>query len=158
MADPFSIIASTVGLLDVCWRVGSYLSDVKAAAHNIESDLEGLQNEIDALRESNSVIEELQKKTTEAGLVSQLDQVPELRRIWKNIEENTRGCVAVVLKIEGEVKSIIGKSQQAKPKDRIDGIRKTIKRQSTDPQLARLHQSLSKYRQSSQMCLTALEM
>jgi len=49
MADPFSIITSTVGLLDVCYRVGSYLGDVKNAAKTIEKDLEGLREEIAAL-------------------------------------------------------------------------------------------------------------
>lgn len=134
------------------------MNDVKAAAQNIESDLEGLRDEIDALHRVNSVIQELQKKTTEAGLISRLDQLPELRRIWKNIEENARGCTDVVTKLQDEVKRIIGKNQQTKPTGKIDGIRKTIRRQSTDPQLARFHQSLSKYHQSSQMCLTALEM
>jgi len=149
--DPSSIISGSVGLLNVCWRVGSYLNDVKEAARNIEADLQGLQDEIDALRR-------IQKKTTEAGLISHLDQAPELKRIWKNIDENTRGCTAVLVKLEEEVKRIMGKSQQAKPKSKIDGIRKAVRRQSNDPQLLKFHQSLSKYHQSSQVCLTALEM
>ena len=156
--DTSSIISGSVGLLNVCWRVGSDLNDVKEAARNIEADLQGLQDEIDALRRINTVIEDLQKKTTEAGLISHLDQAPELKRIWKNIDENTRGCTAVLVKLEEEVKRIMGKSQQAKPKSKIDGIRKAVRRQSNDPQLLKFHQSLSKYHQSSQVCLTALEM
>jgi len=156
--DPLSIITGTVGLLDVCWRVGSYLNDVKEAAQNIEADLQGLQDEINALHRINSVIEDLQKKTTEAGLISHLDQAPELKRIWKNIDENTQGCTAVLVKLEQEVRRIMGKNQQAKPTSKVDGIRKAVRRQSTDPQLSRFHNSLSKYHQSSQVCLTALEM
>ena len=156
--DPFSLIIGSVGLLDVCWRVGSYLNDVKESAQNIESDLQGLQDEINALYRINSVIEDLQKKTTEAGLISKLDKAPELKKIWKSIDENTRGCTVVLVKLEEEVKRIVGKTQQAKPTSKVDGIRKAIRRQSTDPQLSKFHDSLSKYHQSSQVCLTALDM
>lgn len=158
MADPFSIITSTVGLLDVCYRVGSYLGDVKNAARTIEKDLDGLREEIAALHSINTLIQELEEKTEKAGLVSSLDQEPELRRIWNNIGENARGCKEVIESLEDEVKRIMGKNEQAKPTGKIDGIRKTMKMQSADSRLARFHHSLSKYHQSSQMSLTALDM
>lgn len=155
--NPFSVITGTVGLLDVCWRVGSYLNDVKEAAKNIEADLQGLQDEIAALRRINQVIEDLEEKTKEAGLISDLDQAPELKRIWKSIDENTQGCTAELVKLEEEVKRIMGKSQQAKPISKFDGFRKAVRRQSNDPQLSKFHHRLSQYHKSSQVCLTALD-
>ncbi len=43
MGDPLSILAGTVGLLDVSWRFVSYLRDIQAGAAAIESDLVALQ-------------------------------------------------------------------------------------------------------------------
>jgi hypothetical protein len=64
----------------------------------------------------------------------------------------------VVLRLEEKVKDIMGKSQTAKPTGKIDGIKKTLKRQFTDPDLAKIHDSLSIYQLSLQTSLLALNM
>ena len=50
MADPFSILASGVGIADVAVRVIGYLKDVKAAAETVEDDIDSLISEVEALR------------------------------------------------------------------------------------------------------------
>lgn len=48
MADPFSIIAGTVSVADICIRVVKYLRDVQVAAATIEDDIAALIQEVPA--------------------------------------------------------------------------------------------------------------
>lgn len=49
MADPFSIVAGTAGILEISWRLVSYLGKIKSAASKIERDLAALSFEVNAL-------------------------------------------------------------------------------------------------------------
>ena len=49
MADPFSILAGSAGLLDVLWRVGIYIRTTVESAGRIEEELDGLSREIQSL-------------------------------------------------------------------------------------------------------------
>ena len=158
MVDPFSITAGTVGLLDVCWRVGAYLNDVKNAAGRIEGDIDALQKEVTSLIDVNESIKKLKALTEEADPSSPINHSPGVEDLWQKVDSNTEGCKDVVLRLEEKVKDIMGKSQTAKPTSKIDGIKKTLKKQSTDPDLAKIHNSLSKYQLSLQMLLTALNL
>lgn len=156
MADPLSIIAGTVGLLDVCWRVGSYLNDLKGATGRIEADIDALQREVTSLIDVNESIKKLKDITDEADPSSPITHSPGVEDLWQKVDSNTRGCKDVVLRLEEKVKDIMGKSQTAKPTGKIDGLKKTMKWQSKDPDLAKIHISLSKYQLSLQTLLTAL--
>ena len=158
MADPFSIVAGTVGLLDVCWRVGSYLNSVKIAAGKIEGDIDALQKEVTSLIDVNESIKKLKDMTEEADPSSSINHSPGAENLWQSVDSNTEGCKVVVLRLEEKVKDIMGKSGTARPTSKIDGIKKTLKREATDPDLVKIHNSLSKYQLSLQTLLTALNM
>lgn len=158
MAEPFSLVASTIGLLDVCWRVGAYLKDVKDAAGKIEGDIDALQKEVTSLVDVIESIKNLKALTEEADLSSPTNHLPGVEQLWQKVESNTKGCRDVVLRLEEKVKGIMGKSQTAKPTGKFDGLKKTLKKQSTDPDLAKIHTSLSKYQLSLQTLLTALNL
>lgn len=153
-----SVIAGTVGLLDVCWRVGAYLNDVKDAAGRIEGDIDALQKEVTSLIAVNESIKNLKALTEEADPGSPTNHLPGVEDLWQKVDSNTKGCKDVVLRLEEKVKEIMGKGQTAKPTGKIDGIKKTLTKQSTDSDLARIHSSLSKYQLSLQMLLTALNL
>lgn len=158
MADPLTIVASTVSLIDVCVRVSSYLSSVRKATKTIERDLESLEEAIHAVHGVNSLIRDFQQKTPKCIPTTSLDQLPELDNLWQSMDENARGCTKVLEELEAEVRQIIGKNGQTKPTGKLDGIRKTMRMQSSDPRLQNFHQSLSRFHHGSQICLSALEM
>jgi hypothetical protein len=156
MVDPLSIASATVGFIDVCWRVGVYLNDVKDAAGRIEGDINVLQKQVTSLIEVNESIEKLKALTEDADTSSPINHSTGVEDLWRKVDANRRGCQDVVLRLEEKVKDIMGKSQAAKPTSKIDGIKKTLKKQSTDPDLAKVHNDLSKYQLSLQTLLTAL--
>jgi prefoldin subunit 5 len=195
--DPFSGIASAVGLIDVLWRVGNYLNDVKDATGRIEEDINILRDEIGALTAADHSIEDLRKTVQDAGLESQINHTSAAKELWNKVEQNRESCKGVLLKLEEMLKYIIGEQQKTKatPRDeikgalgiqstdaekvkaevwdatnhtsgkaqhtvrgKIDGLRKTLRRQSTDPELARIHTSLDKYQHILQALLAALNM
>lgn len=154
--DPISVIAGTVGLLDVCWRVGSYLNSVKDAAKGIEADITALQKEVTSLIDVNESIKKLKELTDEADPLSTISRSAGVEDLWEKVIANTEGCKAEVLRLEERVRSIMGKNDSAKPSGKMDGIRKTLRRQATDPDLSRIRHSLSKYQMSLQTLLSAL--
>jgi hypothetical protein len=56
MADPFSILVGTAGLLDVLIRAAAYLADVHEAAGKVEEDIAFLSRDIQALTSVNESI------------------------------------------------------------------------------------------------------
>lgn len=158
MADPVSIIAGTVGLLDVCWKVVSYLKCVKEGAGKIEEDIDALQKEVRALIDVNESIKKFKERMEEADPSSSINHSPEVENLWQSVDSNTKDCKAEVLRLAEKVKGIMGKSETAKPTSKIDGIRKTLKWDSKDPDLVKIHHSLSKYQAILQALLTLLNM
>lgn len=53
------VAAGTIGLLDVCLRVGKYLYSLKNSVADIEKDLTGLQKEVDSIRSIHSSLERI---------------------------------------------------------------------------------------------------
>ncbi|TVY47669.1 hypothetical protein LOCC1_G002894 [Lachnellula occidentalis] len=157
MADPFSTLAATIGLLDVCVKVVTYLVDIKESAKSIEHDINVMKEEIDSLIHVNDLIKSLEENIQEAGLILQSAAPFELERLWQSIKDNTESCAKVVGRLEKQVRDIVGKHEQAKPTSKMDGIMKTVRKQSKDPGLAKIHQSLSMYHQELQLSLTGLD-
>jgi hypothetical protein len=62
MADPFSITAGAVGIIDVCCKIGVYLYDAQKAAEDVEGEIVGLSLEIGELISVNEDIKEVSKK------------------------------------------------------------------------------------------------
>ena len=56
MADPFSIIAGTAGLADVCIRLTKFLKHASNGFQKVDEDLEDLSKEITSLRAVSDLI------------------------------------------------------------------------------------------------------
>ena len=46
MADPFSVVAGTLSIADICIRTGTYLRAVKRITKNADKEIESLESEI----------------------------------------------------------------------------------------------------------------
>ena len=158
MADPFSIIAGTAGLLDVSWRLIKYIKDTQAAATKLEDDIESLLREIEALI---SVIESIQNvfaselsTSTRGASVASTNHVEDL---WRNTGESLRECRTLVEQMEDLVLSIAGHGDY-KVKGKIDGFRRQLKKQSKDGKFRDLRQQLANYEGGLQILLSAINL
>ena len=155
MVDPLSIIVGTVGLLDVCWRVGSYLKDVEKSAGRVEAEIAALSHEIKSLISVNESIKQLKEKTNEAVPGTSSDNETEIKKLWKEVDANTEGCRATVENLQELLEEIVGKTGP-KVANKFDGIKKQVRRQSKDVGLAQFHHRLSNYQANLNTLLAAL--
>lgn len=154
MGDPLSILAGTVGVLDVAWRVVSYLRDIQAGAAAIESDLVALQQELEALVSVNESIRdiftaELHEKHAESAADS--------RRLWQNTGKLLQDCRKIVDGLEALLRQIIG-SEGPKIFRKLDGFRKQLRRQQKTEDFNSLRAQLQTSQVALQLLLSSLNL
>ena len=155
MAEPFSIITATAGVIDVCWRFGSYLRDVQAGAAQIEDDIETLSRDIEALRMVNETVRDSYKELS-SHLGSGIESSKHIERLWRNVSSNLGNCQLVLEELEVLVKAVVGK---AAPKDESKimkkggGFRKQFRKQSRESDFNKLQGRLTTYYNTIQLML-----
>jgi hypothetical protein len=157
MADPFSILVGTVGLLDVCFRVGKYLHDVKEGADKVDEEIEVLSHQIEAIKSVNESI----KSVFEDDLVHATETVPKrvdgIQSLWEEIGEKVKSCHDTLVKLFALIKLIVGK-ESPKILSKLDGLRKYLRKQSKEEEFCTLRQQLRDYHHSLQTLLTSVNM
>ena len=90
MTDPFSIIAGTAGLADVCIRFTKFLKQPKDGFQKLDKDLEDLTKEITALLAVNDLI----KRSFETDLAENTNSNDHqaLNDHWQAIRITLAGC------------------------------------------------------------------
>tara|TARA_R110002060_G_scaffold76491_1_gene86889 strand:+ start:149 stop:625 length:477 start_codon:yes stop_codon:yes gene_type:complete len=158
MADPFSILAGSAGLLDVLWRVGIYIRTTVESAGRIEEELDGLSREIQSLISINQAIEETfrQEKARLPGTL--LADAGRVNSLWKNVGTLLQDCRTVVERLEGLMKYIIGQGESSKITGKIEGLRKTLRRDRKDNEIKDTRIKLVGYQNGLQILLTALNL
>ena len=145
-----------MGLLNACVEVARYLNSVKKVARIIESELNGLLGEIEALEQIHTVIQDIREKTN-ATVSPTRTEGPEVSRLWEKIQADADRCTSIIIKLPKEVSCIMG-IQEAKPRSQAHEFKKILNMQSSRPKLSRFHEELSKYHRCFQVCLTALDL
>jgi hypothetical protein len=155
MADPFSILAGTLGVADVCWRIAKYLKDVKASAATVEEDINLLIHEVEALMKINDCIE----KTFEADISKSSNLSPlksgHLEKLWQHTGKSLEDSKAIVEKLEDIVKEIYGETGP-KVVGKIDGLRKLGRKNEKKAELCQIRYQLSTCQSSFQILLTGI--
>lgn len=149
MADPFSIIVGTVGLIDVCLRFGAYLNNVQAGAAQIEDEIASLSREIEALTSVNETIQASYKEF-------QSSSSADASNLWRNIRSNLHDCRIIVEDLEQLVTVILGKETQDKGSRfsrKLDGFKKQLRKQSKEGDFNKLHSRLNTYQNTLQLML-----
>jgi hypothetical protein len=155
MADPFSILTGTASLLDISWRLVSFLSQVQAAAGHVEEDITNLSHEIAALISVNEAIEALYAAERGAALNASVSDSGRIETLWSNTGAVLKICRDTVEKLERLVKGIIGKDG-LKVTGKLDGFKKLLRKESKDAEFQQLRQILTNQQNSLQMLLIAL--
>ncbi|KAI9702311.1 MAG: hypothetical protein M1836_000790 [Candelina mexicana] len=157
MADPFSIVAGTANLLDVCWRVGAYLGKVKAAASKIEQDITALSDEVDALIAVNKSIQALWDTNGDQSSGLQSSDARRIEGLWQDINIALHGCRGVMDRLAVLVEDVIGKDGLPVQGKR-DGIRKVLRKQSKGEEILEVRQQIASHQGSLQLTLSALNL
>ena len=155
MADPFSIIAGTAGLIDVCWRFGSYLHNLKAGAAKIEDEIAALSRDIEALRVVNETVQASHSGLQEY-LNSEVKNPEHLERLWRNVSSSLASCQLVVEELEALVIGIVGTEppkDESKISRKLGGFKKQLRKQSKDGDFEKLRSRLSTYQTTIQLML-----
>lgn len=157
MADPFSIVAGTAGILDICWRVGSYLRSVKSAASKIELDLAALSFEVNALVSVTESIQSLWNDSSGIALDSKVPDAKRIEELWQDINLALCGCRQVMGRLARLVDEVIGKNG-IEIQGKRDGIRKVLRKQAKDDEVRDIRQQITSHQNSLQLTLSALNL
>lgn len=157
MADPFSIVVGTVNLLDVCFRVGKYIYDVKVGTDEVNEEIEALSHQVEAIISITQSI----KGVFEDDLAHATDSISKKRdgiqSLWEEVGNNVLSCQATLVKLLALLKLIVGK-ESPRVLSKLDGLRKFLRKQSKEAEFGMLRQQLRDYHQSLQILLTAVNM
>jgi hypothetical protein len=157
MADPFSIVAGSGSLLDVCWRIISYVRHVQAGAARVEEEVAALSHEIESMISVNQSLRVVFTTEQKASLGTSLADSVHVESLWRNVGQNLQGCQAIAEKLEGLLKGIIGKDGSKSP-GKLENLKKQLRRQSKDEEFHQLRHQLMIYQNSLQLSLTALNL
>lgn len=155
MADPFSIIAGTAGLIDVCWRFGSYLHHVQAGAAKIEDEIQILSRDIEALRIINETIRASYKELP-GYLSAKIESSKHVERLWRNVSSNLESCRLIVEELEALVKTIVGKEpskDESKIMRKLGTFKMQLRKQSREGEFSKLQSRLTTYYNTIQLML-----
>lgn len=154
MADPFSITAGTVGLLDVSWRVGSYLSNLNSSRGEIEQELQDPTKEVDAIKNANSSIQALWNAQKQRDDVSNSNDA-QTTTLRQNVGIVLEGCHTIMEQLQVLVKDIVREDGLEVTRKR-DGVRKVIRKQGKEKDVNEIRQQLLRFKSSLEILLTAL--
>lgn len=157
MADPFSIVAGSIGIIDVCFKIGVYLQNAQKASKGVEEELIGLEQEIQELISVNNSITEVSRK--EQSLFSSYKFADEqtLSGLWQQACKLQKGCRNDLDMLDRVLTHILG-SNESETTGRIYGIRMQLRKQSKDAQLSQIHLKLSTHQASLQTLLSVLNL
>ena len=133
MGEPFSILASGVGIADVAFRVVGYLKDVKKATETVEDDIDGLISEVEALQNVHSTVEaEFELHVRDKSLS------PKENILWFHTGRNLKAGQRLTKKLDECVREIYGDDPNVEGKR--DGLIKQHRKRSRDPRLSTLRE------------------
>ncbi|CAG8975456.1 hypothetical protein HYALB_00004770 [Hymenoscyphus albidus] len=152
MADPFSILAGTAGLTDVCIRLAQFLKHANDGFRVVDQELEALSEEITSLRSVNDLIE---RSYTEGSTAkANLEHQKILGTNWHATQNTLVSCQRIVEKIEEILIEVEGSGGGKHIKR--DQIRKWLKQQRKEEELMSLREKLKAHQKALQLSLSAV--
>lgn len=154
--DPFSIVVGTVGLCDVCARVVAYLVRINEESGKIQDEITILSQEIGSLLAVNESVKDLHDRRLDLDSLP-MDDASHVDKVWQNLGILLAQCKGTVLELEKLLNEVLGK-KGARVAGKIDGLKKTIRREARDDEYLQLRQRLGNYQAGIQMLLITLNL
>lgn len=157
MGDPFSILAGTASITDLCVRLTKYFQDVNAAAGRIEQDLFALLEEFIALQAVNESIRNTWLDHHKTVGPKPPENEPLLKTQWQDLDYALRGCSGSMLRLSALIEKVVGKDGY-NVTGKLDGIKKVLRKQSKDKAIFEVRQQVMSHRDNLQVLLLALNL
>lgn len=158
MADPFSIVAGTVGLMDVLWRVGASIKRVHDATGTINEGIAELSHEIEVLSSVILSIQQTFKANNIESLSSSEKNADRIQDLWRLIPTILNDCNSTVSQLEDLINDMIGPENGTKPSGKMDAFKKTLRKDKRIPEFREKRQRVANCQISLQMLLSALNL
>ena len=163
MADPFSIIAGTFGILDISYRVLKTLNDVRAGALKVDDELESLVQDIKTFRK---VIEDVKDAFTPStpslpptSRARSCSPRPDSSHdLWRDVESTLAQCHGVLANLEKFLKTIVGDETNTGLRGKFNTFKRQLRVQAKQEELNKLQRKLGSYQAVLQISLTALSL
>jgi hypothetical protein len=150
MADPFSIIAGTIGVVDVAVRLIRFIDKTKKGADNVDGDLQNLVTEIESLKHTSEVIHNAFEEDMKDGNTKQDSPAA---GTWLAASTALKECNAALTGMDRALVRMMGENGSSK----IDRVRRHFRRLE-DPEFEHLRQRLDKGHHRLQTLLLTLNM
>lgn len=157
MADPFSIIASTVGIADVCVRLVNFLVSVKQGSKTIDDDLNKLIEEIKSTSSMSKIIHDGFKRDIAAHSEPPDSGEEAIASLWRATGTTLESCRTTLDDLNTLLIDVIGDGGSKTP-PMLNNLRKYFRKQSKEDKLLQLRQRLNKAYDVLQILLTAINM
>jgi len=154
MADPFSILAGTAGLADVCIRLANFLKHANDEFRVVDQELEALFEEIVSLRSVNDLVERSYMDGSTARTNPDHQQI--LGTNWHSTQNTLASCQRIVEQIEAILIEVVdaGSGKHIK----LDQLRKWLKHQSRGTALSIQREKLKAHQTVLQLSLSAISL
>ncbi|KAL9070229.1 MAG: hypothetical protein Q9157_005893 [Trypethelium eluteriae] len=176
MADPFSIVASTISIVDVLVRLGRYLKAIHSDAAVIDDNIRDLQNEVESLQGVVTSVRATFESETDDSFSSQSESEDPMSSIltdpfqspnamhddsvvglWRQINKSLNHCLAGVSTLESVVQTICGEKNH-KESSKLDNLRKARRKRSKADSIRQCRDHLTTYQKNLQILLTIINL
>ncbi|KAI9892831.1 MAG: hypothetical protein M1814_000990 [Vezdaea aestivalis] len=150
MADPFSIIAGTASVIDICVRTVNYIREINESASKIEQNFRSLLEEFLSLEKVNIAIRKTwisHSKTVESLLVPQ----------WEDVGQALRSCNKSIFELGELIQATIGKDGPTVT-GKIDSFKKARRKESKEKAITEVRQQVASHRDNLQVLLLLLNL
>ena len=130
MADPFSILAGTVGLIDVCTRLAIYLKDIQKASENVDAAITTLVEDLYIIGSVTQHIKEAYEDYKDCKDEDENTSQDYARQLWTTVKRALQGCQNTLDKLWVLIEEIKGKEKEKTLSPRLKGFMKQLRKQS----------------------------
>ena len=150
--DPFSIVAGTFGLLDICLRFAQYINDVKEGSERIDDDIEALYQEVSAI---GIVVRSIQNVFKGDLSKTDISNADDLQGLCEEVGNNIQSCQTALDKLFILISHIVGKDT-SKQQSKFEGFRRYLRKNAKEEEFNRIRTQLTGYHHALQTLLTSV--
>ena len=157
MADPFSIVAGSLGVVDVCIRLVHNIRDLQKNLASIDEGLDGLVEEIGDLRAICDTVEATYALKSKDGPASGATEqaAGEAQSLWVRLGKMLKNCDDIVAKLDGIVARIRGQSTSSRG-SKLDAFGKVMRKKLLDSDLRSCRVQLKTYQDALHLILVTI--
>ncbi|KAH7313318.1 tetratricopeptide repeat domain-containing protein [Stachybotrys elegans] len=156
MADPFSVIAGAIGVIDVCIRLSDNIRQLQNDIKVIEGELSKLLQDIDGLQQLCN--------TVESTFISRFDEAsacsPEYEAVttnlWTHLGKALKNCLSVLAKLEAMIEDFQGTPAQSAPNAFGRTVGMVLRKKKREREFSDCRAQLGTYQNALQLVLTTI--